>query len=106
MGERVNAGAHEGIKVGGTGMDMGFSLVYNLSWTLYRDGFDCIEYQPGERFTPEYGEPYTAIGEPRQADTPREDRCPANDHVNYRRGGPPVPYHHDDGGYALNHAWL
>lgn len=30
------------IKVGGCGMDMGFSLIYNLSSALYRDGFECI----------------------------------------------------------------
>jgi hypothetical protein len=29
----------EGIKVGGCGMDMGFSLVYNLASALYGDGY-------------------------------------------------------------------
>lgn len=32
---------YNGIKVGGTGMDMGFSLVYGLSRTLYPDGHSC-----------------------------------------------------------------
>lgn len=31
-----------GIVVGGCGMDMGFSLVYDLSRTLFHDSFDCI----------------------------------------------------------------
>jgi len=44
---------HEGVKVGGCGMDMGFHLVYSLSRYLYPDGFTCIG----------------------------ED-CPASDHVN------------------------
>jgi hypothetical protein len=39
--------------MGGAGMDMGFALVYNLSRSLYPNGFDCI----GES-------------------------CPSNDHVN------------------------
>lgn len=33
---------HDGIKIGGCGMDMGFALVYNLSRTLYPAGFTCI----------------------------------------------------------------
>lgn len=67
----------EGIRVGGCGMDMGFHLVYELSSVLFRDGFDCLG-----------------------------DRCPSNDHSNYRKGGPPCPTHHTDGGYALRHRWL
>ena len=81
-----------GIVVGGCGMDMGFHLVYNLSYTLWPKGFDCI----GEG-----------------------NRCPSNDHSN--RVTPPdhackgngyctdlecVPWLHKDGGYALRHNWL
>lgn len=33
---------HEGCKAGGCGMDMGFHLVYSLSYQLYPNGFDCI----------------------------------------------------------------
>lgn len=32
----------EGVPMGGAGMDMGFALVYNLSYSLFPDGFDCI----------------------------------------------------------------
>jgi hypothetical protein len=31
----------DALVVGGAGMDMGFSVVYNLSRTLYRDGVKC-----------------------------------------------------------------
>ena len=32
----------EGVRIGGVGMDMGFALVYDLSYQLFKDGFDCI----------------------------------------------------------------
>ena len=32
----------DGVPVHGCGMDMGFELVYNLSATLFPDGFECI----------------------------------------------------------------
>ncbi len=44
---------YDGLRVGGCGMDMGFSIVYGLSRTLYADSFDCIGHD-----------------------------CPANDHSN------------------------
>jgi hypothetical protein len=40
LGERQ--GKSDGVILGGTGMDMGFHLVYSLSRHLYRDGFSCI----------------------------------------------------------------
>jgi hypothetical protein len=55
IGAKVNVGNHDGVKMEGCGMDMGFSLVYSLSSALFRDGFDCI----GE-----------------------DARCPSNDHSN------------------------
>lgn len=30
---------HDGLKVGGTGMDMGFAVVYDLAMTLFKDGY-------------------------------------------------------------------
>ena len=42
-----------GLKIGGCGMDMGFHVVYSLSYSLFKDGFECI----GEK-------------------------CPSNDHSN------------------------
>src|SRR5712692_6873174 len=58
---------YEGIKVSGAGMDMGFHLVYSLSYDLYPDGFECI----GER-------------------------CPSNDHSNGDRDYSPH-HHKDGG---------
>ena len=82
MGDRL--GNRDGIKVSGCGMDMGFHLVYNLSRTLFPDGFECIGEGEG-----------------------RHDRCPANDHSNDRNGADYRPdRHHNDGGYALNQRWL
>jgi hypothetical protein len=45
---------HNGVKMGGCGMDMGFALVYDLSRTMWPGGFDCIG-----------------------------DGCPSNDHRNH-----------------------
>lgn len=78
----------DAIVVGGCGMDMGFSVVYDLSWHLYRDGFYCLGK---EHF-----------------------RCPSNDHSNDRMLRPDLSEvsqyspdrKHTEGGYALRHAWL
>lgn len=71
----------EGIKVGGAGMDMGFHLVYNLSYVLYPDGFDCIAQHLPEN--------------------ERGRVCPSNDHSNREH-----LTHHRDGGYALRQRWM
>jgi hypothetical protein len=89
MGKHANRGKHEGIRVGGCGMDMGFHLVYGMSRILYRDGFDCIQY--------------TREGSNLAADD-RSRLCPSNDHSNdYRLR---TFSHHSDGGYAVSHQWL
>ncbi len=71
---------HGGAKVGGCGMDAGFSLVYNLGYALFPDGFTCTGIQYGA------------------------GRCPSNDHSNGDRDY--TPHHHKDGGYSLNHRWI
>lgn len=71
---------HEGMELGGCGMDMGFAAVYALSSALFPDGFDCI----GEAA-----------------------RCPSNDHSNDRGTRDYSPTrHHASGGYALLQRWL
>ena len=70
----------DGLKVGGCGMDMGFSVVYNLSRALYGSGYPCIE------------------------DQEKGIRCPSNFHVNIRDKTLKEPIHKD--GYALNHRWI
>jgi hypothetical protein len=66
-----------GLKVTGCGMDMGFHIVYALSYALFKAGFKCIGKE-----------------------------CPANDHHNpgrekYRKG-----ILHTDPGYALRQEWI
>lgn len=69
---------HSGCKASGCGMDMGFALVYNLSWALFgRDGWECI----GEK-------------------------CPASDHVNNWEGPRGAGVIHHESGYALRQKWL
>ena len=74
----------EALSVGGCGMDMGFSVVYSLSRSLFPNGFNCIG-----------------------------KGCPANDHSNdWGQGNrdETLNYHpsriHTDGGYALGQRWL
>lgn len=79
IGEKIDQ-KHDGIKIQGAGMDMGFELVYRLSSALYgiKRGYPCLG-----------------------------DRCPSNVHVNDRnapRGKGKRIRHHD--GYAISHRWL
>lgn len=73
--------AHEGMTVSGCGMDMGFHVVYELSYELFPDGFECIGKDPDHHVW-----------------------CPSNDHVNGDTDY--TPHKHWDGGYALNQRWL
>ncbi len=73
----VNTNNHDGVKMTGAGMDMGFALVYSLSQSLFPDGFACIG-----------------------------DKCPSNDHSNGDRDYTPGHTIHRSGGYALHHRWL
>lgn len=70
---------HGGIEMGGCGMDMGFSLVYNIGRAVIA------------------GEPWSCRG----------DRCPSNDHINAPRvpRGPDI-VHTGDGGYRFRQEWL
>ena len=71
---------HDAVRIGGCGMDMGFAIVYDLSYALYGEGYKCTG-----------------------KDKRGESSCPSNFHSN---GG---AYHrarkHTDG-YALHHKWL
>ena len=73
----------EALRIGGCGMDMGFALVYDLSYALWPDGFDCID--------------------PMNEDRSYRTGCPSNDHSNHPRD---TFTHHDSGGYALRHRWM
>ena len=79
-GYSVNTRNHEGVEMGGAGMDMGFALVYAIGRAAFPEGFDCISDPANTRA------PYD---------------CPSNDHSNRDHGA-----HHTEGGYALRHRWL
>ena len=67
---------NDGVKVSGCGMDMGFHLVYSLSWAIFGpQGFACV----GEG-------------------------CPSNDHFNGDKVY--THHAHTDAGYALRQRWL
>ena len=72
---------HGGCKTSGCGMDMGFHLIYELSRTLFPNGFECVG-----------------------RDDARRTWCPSNDHTNGDRNY--ESHHHQDGGYALRQRWL
>lgn len=79
LGDRI--GKHDGIIMGGWGMDMGFALIYNLGCALYPEGFGCSG-----------------------------DTCPSNDHSNGDRDRTPHnadhQHWHGSGGFALRQRWL
>lgn len=72
---------YEAIRADGCGMDMGYSIVNNLGYALYPDGFEC---------TGENGH--------------GQNRCPSNDHSNGDRDY--TPHEHKSGGYAFHHEWI
>lgn len=113
IGERFDRD-NGGVKVGGCGMDMGFHLVYTLSYTLFPDGFGCVgarcpcnDHSNGDR-------DYTPHGAVTGC---REDVCTCHDDTawsspkSYLLGCSSCGCHraehwHTDGGYALTHRWL
>jgi hypothetical protein len=87
-----------GVKVTGCGMDMGFEIVYNMSYWMYRDGFGCT----GE------GCPSNDHSNGDRDYTPHVDDCPQNS----AEVGTDIPakrahsHYHKDGGYALRQRWI
>src|SRR5512133_1108404 len=75
-----------GIKVGGCGMDMGFHLVYNLSRTLYPNGWICVGKDCRENH---WARDYHEDGTKTERKVPKGKKT-----------------RHADGGYALKHRWL
>jgi hypothetical protein len=88
----------QGVKVGGCGMDMGFHLVYELSYALFKGGFGCIgqgcpanDHSNGDRdYTPDEKH---ATG-PAHVCATNPETCTAKRHL------------HSDAGYALKQRWL
>lgn len=73
---------HEACRASGCGMDMGFHLVYNLSYLLFPE-YDCLADSLKDS-------PYRY--------------CPSPDHVNHNGDCRSNTTHHD--GYALRHEWM
>ena len=89
--------ADRGLKVGGYGMDMGFAVVYNLSRTLFPDGFGI-----------------PMVREKRDIGPSRKETPKSHEHANklyalgyraYGRNGDSSGWD-SDGGYALHQRWL
>lgn len=112
-------GGKEGVIMDGAGQDMGFALVYEMSYTLYPSGFGCVgegcpsnDHSNGDRdYTPHGSVGGCRIG---------SDPCTCHDPSAWKQYGDVVPYPrgcsecgchrvehwHRDGGYALRHRWL
>lgn len=99
MGEKVKQGGQyvqdAGIVIGGCGMDMGFSLVYDLGRYLFPDGFgvemeikDAVRPSPLRPVSQEAAAKLVAIG-----------------YKSCGRNGDPSGWD-NDGGYALKQRWL
>ena len=104
MGEAVKQGGNwvqdRGLVVGGCGMDMGFHVVYNLSRTLFPDGFGVACQDCGKR--PKSQE------DAADAIATGKAGCAAKEpflHTYYGRNGDKTGWD-DDGGYALKQRWL
>ena len=95
------------IRVGGTGMDMGFHLVYSLGRTLYPDGHMCTGDRdcPSNDHSNDYGrlarEWDKAHGENAREERFEERQQWISSRRTYRRNR-----RHSDGGYALRQRWM
>lgn len=106
---------NDGVKVSGCGMDMGFHLVYNLSWVLHQSGFGCVgercpsnDHSNGDRDRTPHG----AVKRGPRCNT---KPCTCHDDTAWTPGtylnGCGCGCHraehwHKDGGFALVHRWL
>jgi len=98
----------EAVKVGGSGMDMGFALVYELSRALFPNGFGEVCTKCGLRRCVKQDDDSTATG---------NGLCTSLNRP--RTISPETPWKHEycgrngntsgwdnDGGYALTQRWL
>ena len=83
---------HEGVKVTGCGMDMGFAIVYDMGRVMFPDGFGIEGNYPngskGRPTTKEMAAKAIEIG------------------ATFRGRNGDSSGWDNDGGYALNHRWL
>jgi hypothetical protein len=99
-GYNLDTRNHSGLEVGGCGMDMGFSVVYNLSRTMFPDGFRCAGKSCGSN----------DHSNPRHRPT-EDEMVPGLAYTQQPAYVGPMPRdgrskHRGDGGYALNQRWM
>jgi len=98
--------AREAVKMGGAGMDMGFALVYNLSYSLWPNGFDCI----GDKCPSNDHSNYSAWTRCEcwtpERDSTRGLACPLCNESGRIPNPEPCAARHADGGYALRQRWI
>lgn len=85
---------YDGIRVSGCGMDIGFHLVYNLSYLLYPEGFSTIGKSPTGKHTGQFAT--------REA---YHDAIVNGWTFRIGRNGDTSGWD-DDGGYALSQRWI
>jgi hypothetical protein len=109
---------HEGLVVGGCGMDMGFAVVYSLSRSLYPEGHRCIGQEPVRCPSNDHSNDYGALarqyqeahgeGVPHDTYEARSAYCAARAEwmqTQESRLWSPERVH-SDGGYAVSQRWL
>ena len=118
MGARLSKSCPDAaIRVGGTGMDMGYHLVYSLARALYPDGFMCTGARYGDKSRPacpsnDHSNDYGRLARQWDKAHNREDGRLSDDDAaarqqwissrrTYRRNR-----RHSDGGYALQQKWM
>lgn len=85
-------GKREGVKIGGCGMDMGFHLVYSLSYRLFPNGFGVAGELPlGHKIRP--------------TSKAMAEKAVSKGAKFYGRNGDSSGWD-NDGGYALNQRWM
>lgn len=93
---------HPGLTVHGTGMDMGFHLVYSLASTLYPKGHRCTAKPscPSNDHSNDHGRLSREWAETHTSTTPERNE--------WIRAQPTYTKtrHHESGGYALNQKWM
>lgn len=82
----------EGVKVSGCGMDMGFSVAYNLDRALFPDGFGVEGELP--------------LGHKIRPATKEEEAKAVEKGATFRGRNGDVSGWDNDGGYALKQRWL
>ncbi len=96
---------YEGLIVTGCGMDMGFSLVYNLSYALFPNGFGVVgERRVLPRQLPN-GKMSPTIRHKRPQTWVEAERMVAQGWKFYGRNGDTSGWD-SNGGYALQHRWI